>query len=66
VSIPGIGDEAYALPGEDAGNDHRFLSAAALTRSLYIQVDVAGQGRSDEEALATLTTVMEQVLAKLQ
>jgi Protein of unknown function (DUF3558) len=65
VSVPGIGDEAYALPGSDTPNNYRYLSMAALTSSLYIQLDIAGPNRSDEEALAALTTAMQQVVAKL-
>jgi hypothetical protein len=66
VSLPGIGDEAYGLPGVDTPNNYHFLTAAAITSSLYIQVNIAGPNRSDEEALSTLTMVMQQVVAKLQ
>jgi Protein of unknown function (DUF3558) len=65
VSVPGIGDEGYALPGVNTPNNYRYLSMAAVTSSLYIQVDVAGPERSDEEALSTLTMVMQQVVANL-
>jgi hypothetical protein len=65
VSISGIGDEAFALPGMDTPNNYRFLTAAALTSSLYIQVNIAGPNRSNEEALAVLTNVLQQVVAKL-
>ena len=66
VAVPGVGDEAFALPGVDTGNDYRFLTAAALTSSLYIQVNIAGPSRSDEEAVAVLTAVLEQVVSNLQ
>jgi len=66
VSVAGIGDEAFALPGVDTPNNYRFLTAAALTSSLYIQVNIAGPNRSDEEALAVLTAAMEQVVSNLQ
>jgi hypothetical protein len=66
VSVPGIGDEAYALPGMDTPNNYRFLTMAALTSSLYIQINIAGPNRSDGDALLALTTAMEQVVANLQ
>ncbi len=66
VSVPGIGDEAFALPGQDTPNNYRFLTMAALTSSLYIQINIAGPNRPDEAALSTLTTVMEQVVSNLQ
>jgi hypothetical protein len=66
VAVPGIGDEAYALPGVDTPNNYRFLTMAALTSSLYIQINIAGPNRSDDEALSTLTTAMQQVVANLQ
>lgn len=66
VSLPGIGDEAYAVPGTDTPNNYHFLTAAALTSSLYIQVNIAGPNRPDDEALSTLMTVMGQVMANLQ
>jgi Protein of unknown function (DUF3558) len=65
VSVPGIGDEAYALPGTDTPNNYRYLTMAALTSSLYIQINIAGPNRSDEEALSALTTAMQQAVAKL-
>jgi hypothetical protein len=66
VSVPGIGDEAYALPGMDTPNNYRLLTMAALTSSLYIQVDIAGPNRPDDEALSVLTAAMQQVVANLQ
>jgi hypothetical protein len=66
VAIPGVGDEAYALPGADTPNDYRFLTAAALTSSLYFQVDVAGPNRPADEAVSVLTTLMQQVVANLE
>jgi hypothetical protein len=66
VSVPGIGDEAFALPGMDTPNNYRFLTMAALTSSLYIQINIAGPNRPDEAALSTLTTAMEQVVSNLQ
>jgi len=65
VSVSGIGDEAYALIGTDTPNNYRFLTMAALTSSLFIQVNIAGQNRSDEEALSSLTTTMQQVVGNL-
>jgi Protein of unknown function (DUF3558) len=65
ISVSGIGDEAYALTGSDTPNDYRYLTMAALTSSLYIQINIAGPTRSDEEALSALTTAMQQVVAKL-
>ncbi|HEU0074679.1 MAG TPA: hypothetical protein VFS30_11800 [Dehalococcoidia bacterium] len=66
VSVPGIGDEAFALPGMDTPNNYRFLTMAALTSSLYIQINIAGPNRPDEAALETLTTAMQQVVSNLQ
>jgi hypothetical protein len=66
VAVSGIGDEAYAITGADMPNNYRFLTMATLTSSLFIQLNIAGPNRSDDEALSTLTTSMEQVLASLQ
>jgi hypothetical protein len=66
LDIEGVGDEAVALIGGDTGNNYRFLTAAALTSRVYIQVNIAGPSRSDDESLAVLRTVLEQILANLQ
>jgi Protein of unknown function (DUF3558) len=66
VAIDGVGDEAFALPGMDTPNNYRFITAAAVTSSLYIQVNIAGPNRSDEEALQVLTDALQQVLSKLE
>ena len=65
VSVAGIWDEAYALIGTDTPNNYRYLTMAALTSSVYIQINIAGPSRSDEEALSALTTAMGQVVANL-
>ena len=66
VAIDGIDDEAFALPGVDTPNNYRAITAAAVTSSLYIQVNIAGPNRSDDEAVMVLTDVLKQVLAKLE
>ena len=66
VSVPGIGDEAYALPGADTPNNYRFLTIAALTSSLYIQIDIAGPNRTDDDALSVQTEAMQQVVGNLR
>lgn len=66
VRVPGIGDEAYALPGADTPNNYRFLTIAALTSSLYIQINIAGPNRTDDDALSVLTEAMQQVVGNLR